>query len=67
VRRPKIKVTHKKAGYCKSRKKRTSSQTPGAASNVSQAEIDAILDKISERGYDSLTKEENEKLFNASK
>ena len=32
-----------------------------------QAEIDAILDKISAGGYESLTKEEKEKLFNASK
>jgi hypothetical protein len=37
------------------------------ASKASQAEIDAILDKISDRGYESLTKEEKEKLFNASK
>lgn len=34
---------------------------------ASQDEIDAILDKISERGYESLSKEEKEKLFNASK
>ena len=34
---------------------------------VDQAEIDLILDKISEKGYDSLTKEEKQKLFNASK
>ena len=34
---------------------------------ASQEEIDVILDKISERGYESLTKEEKEKLFNASK
>lgn len=30
---------------------------------VSQAEIDAILDKISKNGYDSLTKKEKELLF----
>lgn len=35
--------------------------------NVSQDELDAILDKISADGYESLTKEEKEKLFNASK
>ena len=29
--------------------------------------IDTILDKISDRGYESLSKEEKEKLFNASK
>lgn len=40
---------------------------PQKATRASQEEIDAILDKISERGYESLTKEEKEKLFNASK
>lgn len=35
------------------------------SSQVSQAEIDAILDKISASGYDSLTKREKEILFNA--
>ncbi|HAA15335.1 MAG TPA: rhomboid family intramembrane serine protease [Cytophagales bacterium] len=34
--------------------------------NISQEEIDAILDKIADRGYDSLSKEEKQKLFNAS-
>jgi hypothetical protein len=34
---------------------------------VEQEEIDRILDKISERGYESLSKEEKQKLFNASK
>ncbi len=67
VRRPKIKVTHKKrGGYAKTYKKRPSEKTSGT-STVSQKEIDAILDKISESGYDSLTKEEKEKLFNAGK
>ena len=32
-----------------------------------QKEIDRILDKIAESGYDSLTKEERDKLFKASK
>lgn len=32
-----------------------------------QKEIDRILDKIAESGYDSLTKEERDTLFNASK
>ena len=35
--------------------------------DVSQDEIDKILDKISESGYASLSKKEKEKLFNASK
>jgi hypothetical protein len=33
----------------------------------SQAEIDRILDKISESGYDNLTSKEKETLFKASK
>ncbi len=32
-----------------------------------QEEVDAILDKITESGYNSLSKEEKQKLFNASK
>jgi membrane associated rhomboid family serine protease len=34
---------------------------------INQREIDAILDKISKTGYDKLTREEKEILFNASK
>jgi hypothetical protein len=34
--------------------------------NPKQAEIDAILDKISQSGYDSLTAKEKETLFKAS-
>lgn len=62
ISRPKIKVSHKQSkSEAKKDKKHTSKP------DVNQAEIDKILDKISERGYDSLTKEEKEKLFNASK
>ncbi|SHG86991.1 Membrane associated serine protease, rhomboid family [Chryseolinea serpens] len=49
------------------RKETSSGRKPNKASAISQAEIDAILDKISDGGYESLTKEEKEKLFNASK
>ncbi len=35
--------------------------------NVEQAQIDAILDKISKSGYESLTKAEKEMLFKVSK
>lgn len=55
---PNVKVTYRK------------SEPKKAASNFNKAtqeEIDIILDKISDRGYESLTKEEKEKLFNASK
>jgi len=57
--KPKVKVTY--------RKQYSEAQKPKAKSSISQDEIDAILDKISDGGYESLTKEEKEKLFNASK
>ena len=38
-----------------------------AYQKAKQEEIDAILDKISKSGYDSLTKKEKETLFNQSK
>jgi membrane associated rhomboid family serine protease len=58
--RAKVKVTYRK----------TETRKPTAATTFSkstQSEIDSILDKISDRGYESLTKDEKEKLFNASK
>ena len=64
VRQPKIKVTHR------SENKRTRSSGKSSSKKTSkseQEEIDAILDKISQSGYESLTKEEKQKLFNASK
>jgi len=59
--KPNVKVTYR--GEDKAGSKKPSAPT----SKASQAEIDIILDKISDRGYESLTKEEKEKLFNASK
>ena len=59
--KPKVKVSYR------SGEPQTKQATKAASSKASQAEIDAILDKISDRGYESLTKEEKEKLFNASK
>jgi hypothetical protein len=38
-----------------------------AAKNDQQARVDAILDKISKSGYDSLSKDEKDFLFKASK
>lgn len=38
----------------------------GTSGNPGQEEIDAILDKINQSGYDSLSKEEKEMLFRAS-
>ena len=42
-------------------------KTGDQKSEISQDEIDKILDKISDSGYSSLSKKEKEKLFNASK
>ena len=56
----KVKVTYRKT------ESKSKSKVAGA-SKASQEEIDAILDKISDRGYESLSKDEKEKLFNASK
>ncbi len=59
-RSPKLKVVSKKSVKTPPPKKEH-------ASSDSQARIDAILDKISQSGYDSLTKEERDFLFKASK
>lgn len=45
---------------------RTTSNQSSFNNAVSQAEIDAILDKISKSGYDSLSKRERDILFKAS-
>ncbi len=44
----------------------TNSQQPNTNDTPNQQEVDAILDKISATGYDSLTKEEKQRLFKAS-
>lgn len=62
--RPRVKVSYRKS---EPKSKPRSSANPRGASKASQEEIDAILDKISERGYESLSADEKEKLFNASK
>lgn len=58
--RPAVKVSYRKNGAAGKTK-------TGPAPGVSQQEIDDILDKISDGGYESLSKEEREKLFKASK
>lgn len=57
--KPKVKVSYRAD-------KKTSSNKPGNQGYPNQDEIDAILDKISQSGYESLTKEEKQKLFSAS-
>ncbi|MFA0961472.1 rhomboid family intramembrane serine protease [Roseivirga sp. BDSF3-8] len=66
--RSRIRVTHRKQK--KSSNSKSSSRTSSRSSagyNTPQDEIDAILDKINDSGYESLTKEEKQKLFNAGK
>ena len=60
---PKIKVSHR----TESTKTKPSASKPKRDDGTTQEEIDAILDKISQKGYESLSKEEKQKLFNASK
>ena len=64
IRQSKIKVSYsstKKSPPRPPKAESTSRSTPD------QKEIDAILDKISNSGYESLSKDEKQKLFNASK
>jgi len=61
---PKVKITYRKAEPVH---KTTAAGGKQNFNKATQEEIDAILDKISDKGYESLTKEEKEKLFNASK
>jgi membrane associated rhomboid family serine protease len=62
------KTTRKKAKMKTVYKSATKTTTTArSASAPSQAEIDRILDKISESGYDSLSKTEKDTLFNAGK
>lgn len=52
------------------RRKKTASSTRSTTAGtkkIEQEKIDAILDKISKSGYDSLTKQEKDYLFNAGK
>jgi membrane associated rhomboid family serine protease len=59
--KPKVKVSYRKE------RPATAKTHPSDKPAYTQEEIDRILDKISAGGYESLTKEEKEKLFNASK
>ncbi|WP_299247879.1 rhomboid family intramembrane serine protease [uncultured Aquimarina sp.] len=58
-----LKTVHK----AKKPKNTTKKATSSPAKNPNQAQIDAILDKISKSGYDSLTKQEKDFLFKAGK
>ena len=59
--KPKMKVTYRKDTF-----KSTTTEKSRRNQKPNQQEIDDILDKISQSGYDSLTKNEKELLFAAS-
>ena len=61
--RSNLKTVHRK----KSSGTNTSFSSPTRNKKEEQAKVDAILDKISKSGYDSLTKQEKDYLFNAGK
>jgi membrane associated rhomboid family serine protease len=70
-RKSKIKVSYNKGAYAKTTSKvatgyASKATTSSSSSSIDQDEIDAILDKISQSGYDKLTTEEKQKLFKAS-
>ncbi len=70
-RKRKMKVTYSQkskvtANTSSFKEKSNTAQSNSKISAPDQDEIDAILDKISASGYESLTKEEKQKLFNAS-
>lgn len=67
VKSPKIKVTHRGESRKRSKSRNDSRSDSSNVKITDQDEIDAILDKISQSGYESLSKEEKQKLFNASK
>jgi membrane associated rhomboid family serine protease len=61
-----IKVTYSRNNQKASPKEKNTRFAP-TPRKANQDEIDVILDKISETGYESLSKEEKQMLFNASK
>ena len=56
--KPKLRVTYRNNEY------KSQSNTSNPSSSL--VDVDDILDKISKSGYESLTKEEKQRLFEAS-
>ncbi|MFM2250448.1 MAG: hypothetical protein RLZZ358_1375 [Bacteroidota bacterium] len=61
------KVSYRRTTSTGSRSAKTEQTQPVAKDALSQEEVDKILDKIAEKGYEGLTKEEKRKLFEYSK
>ncbi|MBW3469005.1 rhomboid family protein [Arthrospiribacter ruber] len=71
-KKPKVKVSYRKKKTFTASQSYTASDNPKPTPSVktgepTQEEIDKILDKIAERGYEALSKEEKRKLFEFSK
>ncbi len=74
-RKSKVKVSYRKAktstgpsfGGFQSKSSAAASSIPSKGEIITQEEIDRILDKIADRGYEALSKEEKRKLFEFSK
>lgn len=72
-RKSKVKVSYRKAktnsggGFSSFNKSSKSTAKPISSDEATQEEIDKILDKIADRGYEALNKEEKRKLFEFSK
>jgi membrane associated rhomboid family serine protease len=64
--KPNVKVTYRKDRESAGKKTTKRASGTGAANRSTQEEIDRILDKIADKGYDNLTKEEKRKLFDFS-
>ncbi len=62
---PSMRVTHRQPVATGARSTSSNSKSSGSAA-AGQDEIDLILDKISHSGYESLSKDEKQKLFRAS-
>jgi membrane associated rhomboid family serine protease len=56
-----------KVSYRRTSSTKSTGTNPANKETLSQEEVDKILDKIADKGYDGLTKEEKRKLFDYSK
>jgi hypothetical protein len=64
--KPDERKIHREKVYSTAEKNKANARNERRNSKPNQDEIDAIFDKISNSGYDSLSKEEKEILFRAS-
>jgi hypothetical protein len=68
-KKSRLKVSYRNPNPSKEATVKTTATSTAAATHpkVQQESIDRILDKIAQKGYDGLSKEEKEQLFRASK